>query len=717
MKQTTLKPDLWWRGLLIAGVAALGFYLGYLAYDYTAGLGSTQSEALQATAVQRTSVTSSITATGNVAPGRQMDLIAPTAGKLISVYVQSGDKVTAGQPLAKMDTTDPESKVAQAQATFDAQQAKLNQLLSEPLASDVAAALQTLAQAQAGLEKARNTLTSLTSGPTATDVATAQQGVTQAQANLIKAQNDLATLKAPPDPSNVATAQQAVTQAQASLIKVQNDLATLKAGPDPTVIASDRASVTKAQADLNDAQSRVLDDFLALPQQMAAALANLDSAYHDLQYWYEACTGGPLTLLEGEEAFGLTMCPTNLINDTNLDLYNEAKARYDDALAQLKRLEAVPGAPTASEIVAARNAVAVAQANLDVAQAKLNQDLQGPTPQEIASAEAAVTSAQAVLDAAQAKLNQAQQGAMPSEIANGEAAVQNAQAALNAAQAKLQQVLAGSTSQEIGNAQADVRSAEAGVASAQAKLDDTLKGAAATDIELQRAQVEQARLSLAQAQEDLDSATLKAPFDGIVASVGANAGDQVSSNVVIVSVLDPTGLHVDLTVGETDIGSLAVGQKAVITTDAISGVTFTGQVTQVGAQATVSQGVVTYPVKLAIDSGSSASSQQLKSGMTANVSLIVAQRDNVLAVPAKAIRSVGGSSVVDVLSNGKIEARPVRTGLAGTQGTEITEGLQEGDIVLQSTSTTTTTTTGGGFMPGVGIDIGGTTIIGGEGPR
>lgn len=254
-----------------------------------------------------------------------------------------------------------------------------------------------------------------------------------------------------------------------------------------------------------------------------------------------------------------------------------------------------------------------------------------------------------------------------------------------------------------------MRSAEAVVASAQAKLAQVRAGADQADIELQRAQVEQA-------QKDLDAGTIRAPFDGIVASIGAKAGDQVSSNVTIVSVLDPDGLSVDLTVGETAIGSLKVGQSAIITFSALTGATFTGKVTEIGAQATVQQGVPTYPVKVAVDSPSTATGQQPTAGMTATVRVVTQQRENVLAVPSRAVSRSGGGPTVQVLANGKREVRQVRTGLSSGQTIEITEGLQEGEVVLLPTATTTTTSTGG-FIPGIGPigGGGGPPIIGGGG--
>ena len=100
-----------------------------------------------------------------------------------------------------------------------------------------------------------------------------------------------------------------------------------------------------------------------------------------------------------------------------------------------------------------------------------------------------------------------------------------------------------------------------------------------------------------------------------------------------------------------------------------------------------SSGVVNYPVTVAITNTTDA----VKTGMTSNVNIIVAERDNVLTVPNRAIRTVGKQKTVTVLFEGQQIQTPVQAGLSGDSATEITSGLKEGDVVVLTTTTTRST--------------------------
>ncbi|HLB29363.1 MAG TPA: hypothetical protein VJM69_04455, partial [Dehalococcoidia bacterium] len=116
-----------------------------------------------------------------------------------------------------------------------------------------------------------------------------------------------------------------------------------------------------------------------------------------------------------------------------------------------------------------------------------------------------------------------------------------------------------------------------------------------------------------------------------------------------------------------------------------------------------------------LDGLSSDLAQRPAPGMTASVALVTAQRENVLVVPSRALRREGGQQMVEVVTDGKRQAKPVSTGLSGDQSVEVREGLAEGDLVVLPAATTTTstrtTTTGPGggfgFIPGVGPVPGG----------
>ena len=200
---------------------------------------------------------------------------------------------------------------------------------------------------------------------------------------------------------------------------------------------------------------------------------------------------------------------------------------------------------------------------------------------------------------------------------------------------------------------------------------------------------------LQQAQIDLDNNTLVAPFDSIVASITGNPGETAPAGTNgFITLVDPSAVRIDVTVDEADVAKLAVGKPATITFDALPGRPFRGNVISVAPTGTLSQGVVTYPVSINIDSRN----QVLPGGMTASATIIIDEKTNVVAVPLRAVRRAGREQVVDVIgADGKPAPRTVRTGVQNDQLVEITDGLQEGEqIAVQGT----TVRSGGPGIPG-----------------
>jgi HlyD family secretion protein len=209
-----------------------------------------------------------------------------------------------------------------------------------------------------------------------------------------------------------------------------------------------------------------------------------------------------------------------------------------------------------------------------------------------------------------------------------------------------------------------------------------------------------------------------APFAGRVSAVSVQAGEQVPAGGTVVTLIDAQAMQVDVSVDETDVPSLKVGQNAQITFDAMPGQTFSGQVLAITPQATVTQGVATYPVAVSIDPRG----QVLPAGLSASVRVITAQRPNVLVVPNRAVQAQGGARVVTVLlPDGTTQARRVQVGLVDDQQTEIVAGLNAGDrVVLPGARTTGTSTSAAGQTarpagPGFGVGIPGAGFGGGPG--
>jgi RND family efflux transporter MFP subunit len=242
---------------------------------------------------------------------------------------------------------------------------------------------------------------------------------------------------------------------------------------------------------------------------------------------------------------------------------------------------------------------------------------------------------------------------------------------------------------------ADLASAKAALTQAKNNLDELLAGPDANALDIAQNNVETAQIALDQVKLKLQQAQVVAPFDGTITTVNSKVGQTASGTAI--SMADLEHLDISVNMAEVDVNKIKVGQPAQITLDAITDLTLAGTVSQIAPAGVQSSGVVNYPVTIAITKTSDA----VKTGMTSNVNIIIAQRENVLTVPNRAIRTVNKQKVVMVLFEGQQIQTPVQVGLSGDSQTEIVSGLKEGDVVVLTT-TTTKTTSGGMGIPGAG---------------
>jgi len=212
-----------------------------------------------------------------------------------------------------------------------------------------------------------------------------------------------------------------------------------------------------------------------------------------------------------------------------------------------------------------------------------------------------------------------------------------------------------------------------------------------------RQQVATSRESVQKAQTNLGYATITSPIDGVVLSKSVEEGQTVAASFntpeLFTIAKDLTDMRVIADIDEADIGGVKEGQRVSFTVDAFPDDHFDGQVTQVRQQATTSSNVVTYEVVI------SAPNKDLKlmPGLTANVTIYTMEKDNVLAVPSKALRFMPneallkeGQQIADVNARQKLwtlegntfKAHAVETGTTNGIVTEIVSGIGEGTEVL-----------------------------------
>ena len=247
--------------------------------------------------------------------------------------------------------------------------------------------------------------------------------------------------------------------------------------------------------------------------------------------------------------------------------------------------------------------------------------------------------------------------------------------------------------------------------SAQSELDQ-----AVANLHQAEANVKIKQGALDKAKADLDHCTITSPIDGVVISRSVDVGQTVAASlqapVIFQIANDLTKMQIDSNVAEADVGAVSVDQDVDFTVDAFPTRTFHGKVVQVRNAPITVQNVVTYDTVIGVNNAD----LKLKPGMTANVSIIIEHKDNVIQIKNAALRyrpvdatpepraasaqsgpRPGGSPsgqrptaarerkperTAYVLSYGRPKPVQIKTGISDGIVTEVTEGLKEGDQVV-----------------------------------
>jgi HlyD family secretion protein len=495
---------------------------GYLAVRALARGQNAATTEIQTASVQRGSLASTLSASGNTRSGQSATIVWQASGKVGEVILKPGDGVNEDQELASLDPDTLSAEMIKAkQELIDAEQA-LDDLLNSNLQS---------AQALQAVEDAQKTLDSLK--------LTAAEEASQAQLAL-------------------AEAQDALEDAQNNRVAMDYPHTS-----DALVIEEAETDYLLAQKEYKQA----LDDY----QQVAQKKLTNPERVQALK-----------TLVDAEQK----------MNEA-LVLYNWYTGSY-----------------SATEIAQAGGELAVAQANLEAAQANWDNLKNGTT-------EAAIALAEATLADAQRAWERVKDGPSPEDIEAAEAAVDAAQASL-------------------------------------------------------------------------DNASLLAPFDGTVTQVDVKSSDLVSSGDVAFRIDDLASLYIDLQISEVDLAGLEVGQQATVEFDALAEKVYRGEVTEIGMIGTVSNGVVNFPVTVRVTDAD----EDIRPGMTASVTIVTDERQDVLLVPNKAILTSAGQRTVTVLFEGQQISLPVTVGLTNSSMSEVTSSqLREGDVVVLNGTTSAASST------------------------
>ena len=414
-----------------------------------------------------------------------------------------------------------------------------------------------------------------------------------------------------------------------------------------------------------------------------------------------------------------------------------AKAQVDQARANLEQARASL-AQSRAAVTNARAGITDAQARNLAAKSTVQNNQAG-----VSGAEANVSVLKAQQDDALSLLKQQESLLKAGVISQREYDI--AQTGYKTAEARYNQAVAQLNQAKL----AEQSSASAGMAQSQAAVEQSQAQVQQSQAQVQQntAQVQQAQAALSLAELNLSHTTITSPIDGVVVSRDVNVGQTVAASLSAPTLFtianDLTQMQVIANIDQADIGLVEQAKSVKFSVDAFPGKEFDGKIAEMRLNPVNVQNVVTYNVVINVENPE----QKLKPGMTANLTITIDERNNVLKVPNSALRFTpqdanrqrnaagqgqgqgqgqgrrrqqqqgdsaqsgdGGENrfapasapvlpgqrrVVWVLGqDGKPERRRITVGLSDGSATEVVEGdLNEGDMVITGQTLTSNTST------------------------
>ena len=238
--------------------------------------------------------------------------------------------------------------------------------------------------------------------------------------------------------------------------------------------------------------------------------------------------------------------------------------------------------------------------------------------------------------------------------------VDQAQSALSIADSQLDLKKSSATTDQIAIQDAAIKQAQAGLAA-------------------QNAQLTAASANLAKAKAQLDKTTIKSPIDGIIASVDLDPGEAITANVPVITLQSAGKFQAETFLPELYLGEVQAGNQAAITFDAYgAGKIFAAKVISIDPAAKVGVTDPVYRTLLEFNQEDAA----IKSGLTANIKIVITSEKDVLTIPESAVIKNGEKNFVLVDNGTKTgEKREVVIGKSGQGRVPVQSGLSEGESV------------------------------------
>ncbi len=269
------------------------------------------------------------------------------------------------------------------------------------------------------------------------------------------------------------------------------------------------------------------------------------------------------------------------------------------------------------------------------------------------------------------------------DAADLEARSRQAQATLAAQRAQLAQAEAHAEAAQ-RTAERERHLAERGAETAKVAEDAVAQAREAlAAVGVARGQLAQSEAALQVARVARLHADLTAAFDGLLADVFVDPGDEVQLGASVFELIDDARLHVEATVDEADIGRVKVGQPAALRLDALPDHPIAGVVSKLDPTVRKDEkGARTLRIEVEVSDLPRAVAAGVRPGMSANVDVRVAEKQDVLSLPTNVIIGRGTKRSVYLIDQGVVHERPIQIGMSSWERTEIASGLAEGDRVV-----------------------------------
>lgn len=516
------------------------------------------------------------------------------------------------------------------------------------------------------------------------DAADAQKTVRDAQVNLESAKLSLEKLNQPTDAYSLLQAENAVTNAQDSLEKLKLTQQTdYQQAQDTKQKAAD--DIVKAYEDSFNA---VANAFLDLP--------TIINKLNDILYSYEISKAESSVTANSANANALVnttdkdyVAKLQIFADTALADYAKARQKYDQNFIDYKNSSRYSDKAVIESLLAETLDTTKMIAQAGKSQSNLMDawvDYRTLAKQATFSK---VTSYQTNLSTYTGQTN-----SHLSTLLASQRTLQDDKEAVTSAERDLT-AMAQNQPLDLAAAKQSVKEKEASLAKLKAGTDSL-------DIRSQELTIRQRQNSLADAREKLADYTIRAPLDGIIAELSVKAGDQASSGTAVATMVTKQKVA-EVSLNEVDVAKVKVGQKTTLTFDAVEGLNITGEVAEVDTLGAVSQGVVSYAVKITFDT----QDERVKSGMSVSAAIITDIKQDVLIAPSSAVKSQGNGYYVEIFdqsvpgsqsnqaftSAAPPKQQPIEVGISNDTDTEIISGLKEGDRIVTRTITSATSAT------------------------